>query len=90
MKYITMIIAAMALQGCLEIKTEKSDVIAFTPMQCERYDNGYAVKWTSMDSVKEVSSSKAVIINEIDGKIVTITDESDWLCEALGDEVTLK
>jgi hypothetical protein len=79
-------ILSVTLIGCIEIENK---AVSFTPMECKKFGDGYSVKWTSKTSILEATPSKVTIRNENDGKIVTLSTESDWVCTALGDEVKL-
>ena len=85
-KVAAVLIVAALTQGCIEAKPK---VKTWTPMECQRVDGGeYKIKFTKQSSILSASPSGISIINEIDGRVVSLTkeSESDWACLQVGPE----
>lgn len=85
-KIVAVVIIAALTQGCIEAKPK---VKTWTPMECSRVDSGeYKIKFTKQSSILSASPSGISIMNEIDGRVVNLTkeSESDWACLQVGTE----
>ncbi|CAH9014646.1 hypothetical protein VP249E411_P0242 [Vibrio phage 249E41-1] len=82
--YLLILSISIPLVGCF-----KQKLAEFTPTLCERFEDGYQIKYTTPESIS-YSGGVLSITNELDGKLVFVTQDSqtEWKCEFTGETIS--